>query len=108
MLVWNGVSWGEGLRVESKPWRERKKKRRDGIEGWAEDGKEGRGASCSSVTCILVPGEAERRSAQTFAGAFSRRKKDGGDEGEGRRGKKIQRTWFLMVWVCRRAKRSKF
>lgn len=82
--------------------------RGDGIEGWAEDGKEGRGASCSSVTCILVPGEAERRSAQTFAGAFSRRKKDGGGEGEGRRGKKIQRTWFLMVWVCRRAKRSKF
>lgn len=47
--------------------RERESKKRN--EGWAEDGKEGR-ASCSSVTRILVPGEAERRSAQTFAGAF--------------------------------------
>lgn len=82
------------MRVESKPWREREresKKRNegwDGIEGWAEDGKEGR-ASCSSVTRILVPGEAERRSAQTFAGAFSAegggRKMAGTKEGRGRK-----------------------
>lgn len=76
--------------------RERESKKRnegwDGIEGWAEDGKEGR-ASCSSVTRILVPGEAERRSAQTFAGAFfsakgGGRKMAGTKEG---RGRKIQR-----------------
>lgn len=93
--------------------RERESKKRnegwDGIEGWAEDGKEGR-ASCSSVTRILVPGEAERRSAQTFAGLLLRgrwRKKDGGDE-RGKREEDSGKTWFLMVWVCRRTKRSKF
>lgn len=83
-----------GLRVESKPWRERERAKKetkggDGIEGWAEDGKEGR-ASCSSVTRILVPGEAERRSAQTFAGAFfsaegGGRKMAGTKEGRGRK-----------------------
>lgn len=68
-----------GFRVESKPWREREresKKRNegwDGIEGWAEDGKEGR-ASCSSVTRILVPGEAERLALRLLPGPSSPRK----------------------------------
>lgn len=112
---------GEGCSLKANLGkRERESKKRNegwnGMEGWAEDGKEGR-ASCSSVTCILVPGEAERRSAQTFAGVFfSPRKAEEEERWRGRRGRKGRerrekdsgKTWFLMVWVCRRAKRSKF
>lgn len=74
--------------------RERESKKRNegwnGMEGWAEDGKEGR-ASCSSVTCILVPGEAERRSAQTFAGVFFSAEGGGGRKMARTKGKKGKR-----------------